>query len=177
MLSATGCGALQQIPSPRPALSAIATAVGGDTVSTEHSPPGISTRAQGAYLTATLERVAATTVLAALPQEGSLGVVVVDAMGDDVKLARSFADDLEGYGRSVVRLRPAELARKDLPPTVVWVIPRAGGLASVEGDTMRYEVSVRVVAIETATGRVVLTKTAHLSGNRDRISDLLGVLK
>lgn len=178
LLSATGCGVLKQIPSPRPALAAIAIAVGGDTVSTEYSPPGIFTRAQGAYLTSTLERVAATSVLAALPQEGTLGVVLVDAMGDDVKLARAFADDLEGYGRSVVRLKPADLARREhLPPTILWVFPRAGGLASVDDEMMGYEVSVRVVAIETATGKVALARTAHWSGNRDRVSDLLGVLR
>lgn len=175
-LAGTGCGVLQQIPSPRPALSAIATVVGGDNVSSEFSPPGIATRAQGAYLTTTLERVSATTVLASLPEEGALGVVLVDSMGDDVKLARAFADDLVGFGRTVVRLKPADLSRPDLPPTILWVIPRAGGLASVEGETMRYEVSVRVVAIESKTGKVLLTTTTHLGGNRDRISDLLGVL-
>jgi hypothetical protein len=178
-LSATGCGVLMQVPSyVRPVLAAAAVAAGGDTVSTEYSPPGIATRAQGVYLTATLERIAATSVLADLPQEGALGVVLVDAMGDDCKLARSVADDLEGYGRSVVRLKPADLARRDrLPPTILWVIPSAGGLASVDGEMMGYEVSVRVVAIETATGKVVLAKKAHWSGNRDRVSDLLGVLK
>jgi hypothetical protein len=168
---------LQQIPSPRPVLAAIASAMGGDTVSTEYSPPGIFTRAQGVYLASTLERVAAAGVLAELPQEGAVGVVLVDAMGDDVKLARTFASDMAGYGRAVVRLKPADLARPDLPPTIVWVIPRAGGLSSIEGDTMRYEVSVRVVAIETATGKVLLAKEAHGSGSRERVSDVLGVLK
>ncbi len=174
--SASGCGILNQLPSPRPALAAIATLVGGDTVSTEFSPPGIFTRAQGAYLTSLLELHAAVGVADDLPA-GPVGVVLVDAMGDDVKLGRSFADELAKLGRSVARLKPADLSRRsELPPTLLWIIPRAGGLESIYGDEMRYEASVRVIALESATGKVIFVKTVERRGTRDRVSDLLGLL-
>jgi len=171
-----GCGLIQQLPSPRPAISAVAAMAGGDTVSTEYAPPGIFTRAQGAYMTFLLELNGAASVTDDLP-DGDLGVVVVDQMGDDVKLARSLADELVGLGRNVARLKLADLDKKEkLPPTILWVIPRAGGIESAALDEFSYEASVRVVAVESATGNVIFSKTIERSSVRDRVSDILGVL-
>jgi hypothetical protein len=167
---------MNRMPSPRPALALIATVVGGDTVSTEYNPPGIFTRASGGYITAHLELEAASGIAGDLPP-GEIGVVLVDALPDDVKLARALADELARLGRSVVRLKPADLTRTGaLPPIVLWVLPRAGGLESVEGEHMSYEASVRVVALTGKTRRVIFARSLEGRGSRERVSDILGVL-
>ncbi|MEZ0228457.1 MAG: hypothetical protein ACAI25_07510 [Planctomycetota bacterium] len=173
-LAAQGCGVVAQIPSARVGLAAIATVVGADTVSTEYSPPGIATRAEGAYLTSCLELDAAKSVVDELPP-GEIGVVLVDAMPEDVKLSRAFAGELARLGRTVVRLKPADLA-KTAPRTVVWLLPRSGGLESVLGDEMTYLASVRILAIDGATRRPIFARTVERRGSRDRVSDILGVL-
>jgi hypothetical protein len=171
-LAGSGCAILDEIPSPRGALAAIAGLVGGDTISNEYAPPGIFTRATGAYMTTGLELDAAKSVAAELPP-GDLGVVVIDALPDDVKLTRSFADELYAQGRTVVRLKPADLGKPGLPPVVLWILPRAGGLESVKDSQMYYQASVRVVAQETATKKILLAKTIERSSCRDRVADVL----
>ncbi len=174
-LASTGCGAVFAIPSPRVPLAAVASVLANDTVSTEFSAPGIATRAQGAYLTACLELEAAKAVIPKLPP-GEVGVVLVDAMPEDVKLSRAFANELAQLGREVVRLRPTDLGGKSLPPSIVWILPRAGGLESTDGDHMAYRASVRVLALDGKTRQPIFARTIGKEGSRDRVSDVLGLL-
>jgi len=101
--------------------------------------------------------------------------VIVDAMPEDAKLSRAFADEAARLGREVARLKPADLA-KPLRGTIVWFSPRSGGLESADGDRFHYKASVRAVAIDGATHALVFAKTIEKEGSRERVSDVLGLL-